>query len=51
MTAENPQPNMSAATKDVLARVQRLIPPMLEHFHKGSLTPELWKLEKSLTMM
>lgn len=26
---------MSAATKDVLSRVQRMIPPMLEKFHKG----------------
>ncbi|GJC83151.1 ATP-dependent (S)-NAD(P)H-hydrate dehydratase [Colletotrichum liriopes] len=28
---------MSAATKDVLSRVQRMIPPMLEKFHKGQL--------------
>ncbi|KAL2212297.1 Ribokinase-like protein [Sarocladium strictum] len=28
---------MSAATKDVLAKVQRMIPPMLESFHKGQL--------------
>lgn len=31
---------MSAATKKVLARVRRMIPPMLETFHKGSLLPE-----------
>ncbi|KAG7144285.1 hypothetical protein HYQ46_006977 [Verticillium longisporum] len=28
---------MSAATKETLARVQRMIPPMLDHFHKGQL--------------
>ncbi|KAK2007252.1 carbohydrate kinase [Colletotrichum eremochloae] len=28
---------MSAATKDLLSRVQRMIPPMLEKFHKGQL--------------
>ncbi|KAM0437697.1 hypothetical protein ACHAPT_002062 [Fusarium lateritium] len=28
---------MSAATKDVLAKVRRIIPPMLESFHKGQL--------------
>lgn len=27
--------NMSAATKNVLAKVRRIIPPMLESFHKG----------------
>lgn len=31
----NSKPEMSAATKDVLAKVQRMIPPMLESFHKG----------------
>ncbi|KAH6898816.1 H-hydrate dehydratase [Thelonectria olida] len=30
-------PNMSVATKDILARVQRMVPPMLERFHKGQL--------------
>lgn len=33
-------PTMSAATKEVLVRVRRMIPPMLETFHKGSLLPE-----------
>jgi len=28
---------MSAATKEVLARVRQLVPPMLEKFHKGQL--------------
>ncbi|KAK3694341.1 Ribokinase-like protein [Podospora appendiculata] len=28
---------MSAATKDVLARVRQMVPPMLEKFHKGQL--------------
>ncbi|KAK0624736.1 Ribokinase-like protein [Bombardia bombarda] len=28
---------MSAATKDMLARVRQLVPPMLEKFHKGQL--------------
>ncbi|CRK31168.1 hypothetical protein BN1708_005358 [Verticillium longisporum] len=28
---------MSATTKETLARVQRMIPPMLDHFHKGQL--------------
>jgi ATP-dependent NAD(P)H-hydrate dehydratase len=26
---------MSPATKDVIARVRQMIPPMLEKFHKG----------------
>ncbi|KAI6378399.1 hypothetical protein MCOR25_002266 [Pyricularia grisea] len=30
-------PQMSAATKEVLARVRRLVPPMLDKFHKGQL--------------
>ncbi|KAK3382820.1 Ribokinase-like protein [Lasiosphaeria ovina] len=30
-------PSMSAATKEMLARVQRMVPPMLEKFHKGQL--------------
>lgn len=29
--------DMSATTKETLARVQRMIPPMLDHFHKGQL--------------
>ncbi|TEA12577.1 ATP-dependent (S)-NAD(P)H-hydrate dehydratase [Colletotrichum sidae] len=28
---------MSAATKEILGRVQRMVPPMLEKFHKGQL--------------
>ena len=38
MTADSSSPEMSAATKDVLSKVQRMIPPMLESFHKGSRT-------------
>ncbi|OHE98133.1 carbohydrate kinase [Colletotrichum orchidophilum] len=37
MPSESGAPAMSAATKDVLSRVQRMIPPMLEKFHKGQL--------------
>ncbi|XP_044724833.1 carbohydrate kinase domain-containing protein [Hirsutella rhossiliensis] len=32
-----PAPEMSAATRDVLGRVRRMIPPMLDKFHKGQL--------------
>jgi ATP-dependent NAD(P)H-hydrate dehydratase len=32
-----PPPEMSAATKSILNKVQRLVPPMLESFHKGQL--------------
>ncbi|KAK4465579.1 Ribokinase-like protein [Cladorrhinum samala] len=35
--ASDPAINMSPATKDVLARVKQMIPPMLERFHKGQL--------------
>lgn len=39
--APSPDPimsmSMSTATKDVLARVRQMIPPMLEKFHKGQL--------------
>ncbi len=28
-------PNMSPATKELLARVRQMIPPMLDKFHKG----------------
>jgi len=35
-TASVSQPNMSPATKEMLARVRQLIPPMLERFHKGA---------------
>ncbi|KXH52922.1 carbohydrate kinase [Colletotrichum nymphaeae SA-01] len=37
MSSDPSTPEMSAATKDVLGRVQRMIPPMLEKFHKGQL--------------
>ncbi|KAK1466561.1 carbohydrate kinase [Colletotrichum cuscutae] len=37
MSSDSSTPEMSAATKDVLSRVQRMIPPMLEKFHKGQL--------------
>ncbi|KAF4988465.1 hypothetical protein FDECE_15057 [Fusarium decemcellulare] len=37
MSAKDSGPNMSAATRDVLAKVRRIIPPMLEKFHKGQL--------------
>ncbi|KAK3941087.1 H-hydrate dehydratase [Diplogelasinospora grovesii] len=30
-------PEMSSATKEMLARVRQMIPPMLERFHKGQL--------------
>jgi hypothetical protein len=35
MSAQDSGPKMSSATKDVLAKVQRMVPPMLEKFHKG----------------
>ncbi|KAK0377331.1 carbohydrate kinase [Colletotrichum melonis] len=37
MSSDSSTPEMSAATKDILSRVQRMIPPMLEKFHKGQL--------------
>ncbi|KAL2019796.1 hypothetical protein VTK56DRAFT_9147 [Thermocarpiscus australiensis] len=38
MTPDLPAaPNMSPATREVLARVRQMIPPMLEKFHKGQL--------------
>ncbi|OLN97037.1 ATP-dependent (S)-NAD(P)H-hydrate dehydratase [Colletotrichum chlorophyti] len=37
MPSEFDPPNMSAPTKEILGRVQRMIPPMLEKFHKGQL--------------
>lgn len=30
------KPDMSPATRAVLAKVQRMIPPMLDKFHKGA---------------
>jgi ATP-dependent NAD(P)H-hydrate dehydratase len=35
-----PPPTMSPATKEMIARVRQMIPPMLERFHKGSF--RLW---------
>lgn len=35
MPSDASKPDMSAATKDVLTKVQRMIPPMLDTFHKG----------------
>ena len=29
------QPSMSASSKAMLAKVRKLVPPMLEKFHKG----------------
>ncbi|KAF5676944.1 hypothetical protein FHETE_1951 [Fusarium heterosporum] len=37
MSTQDSGPKMSSATKDVLAKVKRLVPPMLETFHKGQL--------------
>ncbi|ROT37209.1 YjeF domain-containing protein [Sodiomyces alkalinus F11] len=37
MTIDSKPPEMSAATKEVLGRVRRMIPPMLNHFHKGQM--------------
>ncbi|KAL0938668.1 YjeF domain containing protein [Colletotrichum truncatum] len=37
MPSETTPPTMSSATKEILSRVQRMIPPMLEKFHKGQL--------------
>ncbi|CCF45403.1 YjeF [Colletotrichum higginsianum] len=37
MPSESSSPAMSTATKDILSCVQRMIPPMLEKFHKGQL--------------
>ncbi|KAL8414998.1 hypothetical protein RB594_005995 [Gaeumannomyces avenae] len=36
MTSDR-MPEMSAATKEILGRVRRMVPPMLESFHKGQL--------------
>lgn len=36
MTTQITPPEMSAATRNALAHVQKLVPPMMEHFHKGS---------------
>ncbi|CAI4216314.1 unnamed protein product [Parascedosporium putredinis] len=34
---ETREPNMSIRTKEILSRAQRMVPPMLEKFHKGQL--------------
>ena len=34
-TQDCKQPEMSAATRQVLQRVRKMIPPMLASFHKG----------------
>jgi ATP-dependent NAD(P)H-hydrate dehydratase len=31
--------DMSRATRDTIARVRQMIPPMLEKFHKGAYLP------------
>lgn len=35
MTNSESHPEMSSATKTILGKVQRMVPPMLEAFHKG----------------
>ncbi|KAL3962004.1 hypothetical protein ACCO45_003527 [Purpureocillium lilacinum] len=37
MTADFEAPAMSAATRSTLAKVRRMVPPMLDKFHKGQL--------------
>ncbi|KJZ72667.1 ATP-dependent (S)-NAD(P)H-hydrate dehydratase [Hirsutella minnesotensis 3608] len=37
MSVNDQGPHMSAATKSVLGKVRRMIPPMLDKFHKGQL--------------
>lgn len=32
---ESSVPKMAATTKEILSKVQRMIPPMLDKFHKG----------------
>lgn len=40
MTTQIPLPEMTTATRNTLAHVQKLVPPMLDHFHKGSSATE-----------
>lgn len=47
MSAETPQ--MSRATRDVLMRVRKMIPPMLEKFHKGEIDYPIKHQTSSLT--
>lgn len=35
MPPDSKLPEMAAKTREILGRVQRMVPPMLEHFHKG----------------
>ena len=56
-SASGAPPNMSATTKEMLARVRQMIPPMLEKFHKGvfyfldsRVWIWLWKLMTGLGM-
>ncbi|KAL1957987.1 hypothetical protein VTO42DRAFT_5199 [Malbranchea cinnamomea] len=37
MPAPAPPPTLSAASRALLERVRKIVPPMLEHFHKGQL--------------
>lgn len=32
-------PNMSPTTREILSKAQRMIPPMLDRFHKGVCSP------------
>jgi ATP-dependent NAD(P)H-hydrate dehydratase len=32
----NESPQMSSATRDILLKVRKMVPPMLEKFHKGN---------------
>jgi len=32
-------PKMSQTTRDILLKVRKMVPPMLEKFHKGATTP------------
>lgn len=35
MLTDIQSPDMSAMTKEILRKVQRMVPPMLDKFHKG----------------
>jgi len=51
--SQHPPSSMSQATKEMLARVRRMIPPMLEKFHKGvpsSNFPSIFRAEMGLGM-
>jgi hypothetical protein len=34
---------MSAATKNILRQVKKMVPPMLEKFHKGTFSPHQYE--------